>query len=65
MPYTLSHAEGNRVISKGEHGGTDGAFINAGSGKYEQEIASDYPILSDRILWFSAKTQKFKRVRNM
>jgi len=64
MPYPLSHAEGSRVVSRGQHGRKDGVFIFAGSGKHEQEIAPDNPILSDGILWFSAETQEFKRLGN-
>jgi glycosyltransferase involved in cell wall biosynthesis len=58
MPYPLSHAEGSRTVSSS----SDGLFIFGGSGKHEQELMPDVPVLTDGILWFSADTQDFKRV---
>jgi glycosyltransferase involved in cell wall biosynthesis len=74
MPYALSHVIGGffSPASIGNHNNItddndnppEGALFFGGSGAHVDD-SPDQPVLSDSILWFSAKTQSFERIGSL
>ena len=62
MPYPLSHVDGFSMSTS--RADNDVTFLLGGSGPHEDFIP-DHPILSDGILMFSAKSQRFERIGSL
>jgi hypothetical protein len=66
MPFHLSHVEGSHLVAPDTaHGPQSHAIFLGGSGRHEEEIMPDTPVLSDGMLLFSAKSLRFKRIGSL